>query len=169
MYMKYLLTILGALLLCAGGLQAQFHGMEPRPPSVSEKVGSSPDQNLLFGFLNTQNFSMSHSISMSYLSMGSSNVGVTMYTNTMRYQIAEPLSLRADVGFMFSPFGSSAGLLKNDVNKIFLERAQLDYRPTKDFSVSVQFRQIPVGAMYPYTGLAMDPRYSYSPFGSDLP
>jgi len=167
--MKYLPAILTVAFLCAGNALAQFRGMEPKPPTVAEKVASSSGQDLLLGFINPSNFSMSHNISMSYVTLGSTGLGLSKYTNTMRYQLSEPLSLRADVAFMLTPFGSAAGLLKNDVNKIYLERAQLDYKPSKDFSVSLQFRQYPAGLMAPYYGGYSDPWYGYSasPFELD--
>jgi hypothetical protein len=162
--MKYIPLVFVMTALCAATATAQFRGMEPRNPTSSEKISPSAGQDLILGFINPANFSMSHNISMSYASFGSDGIGVTRYVNSMRYRISEPLSLRADVGFMFSPFGSAAGLLKNDVNKIYLERAQLDYTPTKDFSVSIQFRQYPSGMMYPYDGM-----YGYNRYNSALP
>ena len=168
--MKCIVIAVFAVLFSLPTAYGQFRGTEPRPPAVSEKIASPSQHDLLLGFINPSNFSMSHSISMSYVSLGSAGLGVTRYVNSMRYQLSEPLSLRADVGFMFSPFGSAAGLLKNDVNKVYLERAQLDYKPSKDFSVSLQFRQLPEGLMYPYSGRYADPRYGmYSPFGDDIP
>jgi hypothetical protein len=166
-HMKYGIVVTLLVVVCAGSAFGQFRGMEPKQPSVTEKVGSSSGQDLILGFINPANFSMSHNISMSYMSFGAAGVGVTKYTNSMRYQISEPLSMRADVAFMTTPFGSAAGLLKNDVNKIYIERAQLDYKPSKDVTVSLQFRQYPEGMLYPYAGMYGDPRYSLSPFSVD--
>ena len=135
--MKYIAAFLFAVVFFAAGLHAQFRGTEPRPPSVSEKIASSSDQNLLFGFLNTDKFSMSHNLSMSYASMGSAGMGVTMYTNSMRYQISNPLSVQADVSVVYSPFSSLGNAFQKEIGGIYLNRAQVDYQPSKNFRVSL--------------------------------
>ena len=140
----------------------QFRGQEPRPPSLSEQVGPvSP--SLLFGIIDPSRFSMSHTISMGYMSIGREGVGMSSYTNSIRYQVSDPLSVRADVAMMYSPFGSLSSKLNNSFSGIFLERAQIDYRPTKDFGISLQFRQLPPQAGPWYGG------FGYTNRGYEFP
>ena len=135
---------------------AQFRGMEPRNPSVQEGV-VKPTNNFLFGIFNPDQFQMNHSVSMSYLTAGGQNIGVTMYTNSMRYQIAAPLSVRADVSMVFSPFSSFGSSFSREISGIYLNRAQIDYQPSESFRMTLQYRAMPTLGTYgnyrnPYMG-----------------
>lgn len=128
---------------------AQFRGEEPVPPSVREGMQrQSPGGGL--GFLNLDNLEMSHSLSVNYMSMGPQNVGMTMYTNSLRYRISEPLSVSADVSMMFTPFGTISRQARDDMSGIFLRRASIDYRPSKNFQMSLQYNRYPYSYYNPY-------------------
>jgi hypothetical protein len=122
---------------------AQFRGSEPKPPSMSDQ--RQPSSPSFFGFLSSDDFQMRHSVSMSYLSMGNQSLGVTMYTNSMRYRLADNLFARADVSLAFSPFGSMGAQSKNDFSSIFLNRVSIDYKPFKDVQINLQYRGYPNG------------------------
>ncbi len=139
------------LLALPSVLSAQFRGEEPRRPSVAEGVYQESDGAIL-GFFHPENLQMRHSFSVSYGMMGDRGLGVSMYTNSLRYRVSEPLSVRADISMMFSPFGSASQLYKNDISGIFLRRASIDYRPSKDTKISLQYRAYPYGGPYPYGG-----------------
>jgi len=129
---------------------AQFRGQEPGPPSAKEGVYRSSGNNNILGFFNPDNLEMRHSVSVSYGSFGDEGLGMSMYTNSLRYRISEPLSIRADISMMFSPFGSASSLFKQDLSGIFLKRASVDYRPSKDTHISLQFRNDPYSLYNPY-------------------
>ncbi len=162
--MKKLLVLCFLSALTMVSAVAQYRGAEPQNPSVSESMVKQPSGNLLFGFFNPDRFTMSHSISMNYLSFGGQGVGVTMYTNSMKYRISDPLTVSADVSMMFTPFGSGSRFMQNDVSKIFLNRARLDYAPSKDFRISLQYRNIPLNQAYPY---GMYDGYGFSRFDDE--
>jgi hypothetical protein len=145
--MKQISFILCLLSCFSLSSPAQFRGEEPRPPSLSEQKQPSAS---LFGFLNSDNFQMRHSVSMIYMTLGNQSIGVSMYTNSMKYQLAENLSARADVSLAFSPFGSLNQQNKNDFSGIFLNRASIDYKPFKDMQISLQYRGYPNAFMNPY-------------------
>lgn len=101
---------------------------------------------------------MSHSVSMGYMSMGREGLGYSAYTNSMQYQISDPLSIRADITMIYSPVGSLSAKLNNTFSGIFLERARIDYRPSKDFGLTLQIQQVPAYSSpwnnsYGYDGL----------------
>jgi hypothetical protein len=150
--MKRFSFIIVISLLVTAPAWAQFRGQEPRSPSVSESMVKPPENpNLLLGIFNPDNFHMSHSISMSYMSVGGQGLGVNMYTNSMTYKISDPLVVKADVSLMFTPYGSAAKSFQNNISGIYLNRASLDYTPTKDLHISLQYRNYPMGFMpYPY-------------------
>ncbi len=127
--------------------RAQFRGQEPRVPSVAEGITqngavSGP------GLFDLSKLEMRHSVSVSYGMSEDGGLGASMYVNSLRYHFSEPLTLRADIGVMFSPFGSAAQSLKSDLSGIFLKRASLDYAPSKDLRFSLQFRNEPYLSRY---------------------
>lgn len=123
--------------------QSQFRGDEPGQPSVSKGVYRSSDNNNILGFFNPDKLDMRHSFSVSYGSYGGEGLGMSMYTNSLRYRISDPLSVRADVAMLFSPFGSHASSFGQDISGIFLRRASIDYQPSSDMRISLQFRNEP--------------------------
>lgn len=151
---------------CTLSASAQFRGTEPRPPSTSEGMVKQPSSPQLFGFLNPDKFSMSHSVSMSYLSMGREGLGVTMYINHMRYQLFDPLTVSADVSMMFTPFGSMSRSMQ-DISGIYLNNARIDYQPSKDFRITLQYNNVPFG-YYGYGGGLYGGRMMFSPLDGDL-
>lgn len=148
--MKTVVSLLLCIVTASGMLHAQIRGQEPARPNVSDALKSQSASSSILGIIDPDRFSMSHSLSMGYYSFAGEGLGITAYTNSMRYKISDPLSVRADVSFLFSPFGSSK-LFAKDINGINLDRAQIDYVPSKDFRISLQYRQYPFGYS-PYSG-----------------
>lgn len=140
--MKTTIATLFALLALSAVAQAQFRGSEPVRPNAADGVVQESSPMPILGFIDMNKFSMNHSISMSYNSFGGESLGLTKYTNTIRYQLAAPLSVRADISMQYSPFNSLPAAFQNDFNKIYLERAQIDYRPTDDMRISLQYRNL---------------------------
>lgn len=154
------IAVIVTLLLLPATLLSQFRGEEPRRPSVAEGMTQSSSGSAILGFFHPDNLEMRHSLSFSYGMFGDRGMGVSMYTNSLRYRISEPLSVRADISMLFSPFGSANSMFKNDLSGIFLRRASVDYRPTKDMHISLQYRNMPT-SLY-------DPSYSRYGYGSPL-
>lgn len=101
--------------------------------------------NLILGFINPKNFSISHSINMSYMTMSGANVSLTSYTATLSYKVLDNLKISADVTAQYSPFaslGSNSVLNKefqNSFNGINLSRVSLDYRPFKNMYININY------------------------------
>ncbi len=142
-------------------VSAQFRGEEPVPPSVRDGMQRQSAGSGL-GFLNLDNLDMSHSLSASYMSMGAHSVGMTMYTNSLRYRIFEPLTIRADVSLMFTPFGTISQQARDDMSGIFLRRASIDYRPSKNFQMSLQYNRYPYSYYNPYSMNPFDNAFGVS-------
>jgi len=138
---------LGSLLFASGAL-AQFKSEQPENRhDVSKSMMRSSD-GLLFGWLDPSRLSMHHSYSLSYSSFGGHGVSVGMYTNSLLYRISDPLDVQFDVSLMHSPYSSFGN--SGDFSGVFLNRAQLNYRPSENMWLQIQFRQIP--PMYWWNG-----------------
>jgi|SRR5690554_1558009 len=117
----------------------------------------------LFGFFNSENFHMNHQFSMSYSAFGNNGVALGVYTNSMLFNVAENLDVQADISLVNSPYSTFGQNFQNSLNGIYLTRAAVNYKPWKDVSISLQYRQIPFVSPYSYYGSSMFNRY-YDPF-----
>jgi hypothetical protein len=109
------------------------------------------------GLLNPDNFMMRHSISLSYLSLGGAGMSVASYTNSMFYKISDPLNVRVDLTLQGSPFGSSSGFSPGELNKLFISNAELNYHPSNNMSIKLQYNQLPLGLYDGYYPYALSP------------
>ncbi len=123
----------------------QFRDQHLNKPSIHEGIVSQQSE-LLLGFFNPNNFTMRHSYSMSYSTFGGHGLALGLYTNSMMYQITENLNIQADVSLMHSPYSTFGKGFQDNFNGIYLSRAQLNFKPSDDFLITVQYRNIP--AMY---------------------
>ena len=114
--------------------------------------------NGLFGWFDPNKFSMQHNFSMSYVTSAGLGLSLASYTNSMLYHISDPLDVRMDVTLQASPFGSSGLSNPDALNSLYLSRAEVNYRPSENFRVQLQYRQIPFS---PYG-------WWRSPYGSSL-
>ena len=132
--------------------QLLTHGLSA-PRGLIGMIGLNPDR-----------FSMQHSYSLSYLSMGGHGYSQGVYLNTMSYRFADPLQVSLQWGIMNQPL-SSMGVPAMYQSGFFLSGANLEYKPSKNVSLGVQFNSYPGGYYYPYR-----PGYSafdYSPLRND--
>jgi hypothetical protein len=142
---------LGVVLLMSVGVAlslAQFKSRPADEPTISEGMVQEGSSSLFFGWFNPDNFRMRHSVSMSYQTAGSYGFSLATYTNSMTYQFSDRLNARADVSMSYSPFNSLPGTMGSDLSKIYLSRAELNYRPWDNFMVNVQYRQLPYGGYW---------------------
>lgn len=143
-----LLVLAGMLLCAASGVQAQFKGQLEREAQSSGGLITQPSSSLFFGWFDPNRFSMHHSFDLSYMTFGGQGMSLGTYTNSMMYQFADNLDARADVSMSYSPFNSFSTFGakgSKDFSGIYLSRAQVNYRPWENFSVQLQYRQIPYG------------------------
>jgi maltoporin len=151
--------VLVALVLITSSISfAQFKDQLSDQPSVQSSLIRSEDSNFLLGFFNPANFSMRQSVSMSYTTFGNQGIALGMYTNSMSYKISNPLTLSADVSILNSPYSSLGSKFSQGLNGIYLTRADLNYHPTDNFQVDLQFNQNPLYRYY-------NPYYYYNPWG----
>jgi hypothetical protein len=136
-----------AVMLCFTTASAQFKtSVEPRS-TVSESILRSDNGSFLFGLFNPDNFSMHHSFSLSYQTFGNQGISMGMYTNSLAYKFSDDLDVNADISLMASPYNTLGKQYQSGLNGLFLNRAELNYRPWKNTVFQLQFQQVPAGNM----------------------
>ncbi len=153
---KRIIVAVAVALLCASASMAQFKSQVDQGPRVSDGVSSEMGSSFFFGWFDPERFHMRHSFDLSYQTFGGQGMSLGTYTNSMMYDFSDKLNARADVSMSYSPYNtfSTFGGKKNDLSKIYLSRAEVNYKPWENVLVKFQYRQIPYGSYY------------YSPFYS---
>jgi hypothetical protein len=119
----------------------------------------------LFGFLNSEDFSMKHSYSMSYSSFGNQGLALGVYTNSMFYKLANNLNVQLDASFIHSPYSTFGKEFEKNISGFYISRAAVNYKPWEDVSISIQYRNLPYTYYNPY---GFYRGWNYDPFfGSD--
>jgi hypothetical protein len=117
--------------------------IENTPPVSSSFV--TPNMNgFLFGWFDPSRLLMRQSISFDYTTDGVRGYSLASYTNSLRYRLAEPLSLRCDISLIHSPFNSMGDAFTKNISGLYLTRAEIDYRPSDKVLLQLQYRQVPV-------------------------
>lgn len=128
---------------------AQFKNSDSEKPDISQ--GMFKTDNSLFGFLNSPNFNMKQSYSMSYSTFGGQGMALGVYTNNMSYQFSKNLDVELEASVVNSPYSTFGKSFQNSINGIYLNRAAVNYKPWKDVSISFEYSRLP---------------YYYSPYSS---
>lgn len=142
---------------------AQFRENNLFKPGVKDGLVNS-DPNFLFGLFNSNNFSMNHSYSLSFSSFGSNGLALGVYTNSMLFKLTDNMNFQVDASLVHSPYNSFGKDFQNNLNGFYISRAQFNYKPYENFSLSIQYRNMP-GYNSPY---GYDDYYNRFPFGTNL-
>lgn len=147
------------LLISASVSFAQFKKELDKPIDIKSGITNYNPSGFLMGFINPQNFEMHHSLSMSYSSFGGQGVALGVYTNSMAYKFNDNLDIEADVSFVNSPYSSFGDAHAKSLNGIYLSRAQLNYKFSDDFKLTLRYNQVPNGYYSPYGYYGNSPFY----------
>ncbi|MCK5147016.1 hypothetical protein KAR48_09690 [bacterium] len=143
---KRMLSVLLMILLMAAASYAQI-------PAGRQNTGGSSVFARSRGFLDAlfdpSKFTMTHSYSMSVGSFGRGTYNSGLYLNTMQWKLADLLFMQISVGYHHQPFGKSnfSGQGTNE-GKFFLRQAYLEYKPSKNTTVSFEYQSLPAQALY---------------------
>ncbi|MFA3782985.1 hypothetical protein ABRY23_07985 [Melioribacteraceae bacterium 4301-Me] len=135
-------------------INAQFKNQTNDLVDIRSSMINNNTSNLLFGFFNPANFQMHHSFSMSYSTFGGGGLALSTYTNSMFYKFNDKLNLQADISVVNSPYNTFGSQFTKQLNGIYLSRAMLNYTPTKNMSISIEYNHLPYNPYY----------YGYDPF-----
>lgn len=153
--MKKILTLL--MLIGLISINAQYRDKPLTPDITSGIVNNSTSS--LFNFFNSDNFKMNHTFDLSFQTFGSAgNLALTTYTNSMMYKFNDQLNIQADISVVNSPYNSFGKDFANNINGFYLSRAQVNYKPSDNMNIILQYRNIPAGY---YSRYGWD---YYSPF-----
>lgn len=148
------LKLLFSIVLFSVCLFAQFK--DTKPVNIREGIVKNENSSTFLGFFNPQNFSMHHSLSMSYSAGSNYGLALGIYTNTMGYKFTDNLNIEVDASLVNSPYSTFGDSFAKQINGLYLSRVSLNYQPTESTSVSLQFNQSPFGY---YSGYYNSPFY----------
>lgn len=150
--MKKIAIFILILAIIPSLLRAQLKRQDAPAQIKQEITRPYSDQFLGFGLLDPARFSMSHSVSMSYFSIGGRGVSQSVYLNTLMYQIASPLLLKVQWGIQNFPYNTLAKNHPAFHNGFFLSGAQLSYKPSDKFEMRLEYNSLPAYStgMYRY-------------------
>ena len=120
----------------------QFKGDENKV-NFNQGILSSNPVSSLFSFINPENFSMSHTFGMSYSTFGNQGMALGTYTNHLAYEFNEEFNIEVDASLVNTPYNTLGDQFSKSINGFYLDRAQINYRPSKDFNVSLMFSNSP--------------------------
>ena len=124
---------------------AQFKGDENKPIDLHQGILSDNPVGSLFSFIDPSKFSMGHSFEMSYSAMGRDGLALGVYTNHLSYEFSEVLNVQIDASIVNSPYNSFGDKFTNSLNGVYLDRARINYNPSENFQMSIQFSNSPFG------------------------
>ncbi|MDA0986929.1 MAG: hypothetical protein O3A55_04935 [Bacteroidetes bacterium] len=136
---------------------AQFKNNGQNVPSVSASLLRPMNLYDFQSLIDPSKLQMRHSISMSFLSAGNQNIMLNSYTNSLFYKFNNKLYANVDISVQNSPYNSVDPRLQNQFSGIFINNAELVYKPTKDFHLSFSYQQSPYANYYRNRLLFDDP------------
>jgi hypothetical protein len=111
--------------------------------SASPSFLAPSTSGLMFGWFDPNRLLMKQSISFSYATSGAKGYSLAAYTNSLLYQISDPLSFRCDISLLGSPFNSMGDAFAKNISGLYLTRAEINYRPSDNVLLQLQYRQVP--------------------------
>ncbi len=149
--MKKVYAIVIVVLLISFESVAQFKSQTREQYSVIPSITRSDNSGLMFGWFDPNRLFMRQSYTLSYSSFGGHGFSLGVYTNSLFYQIADPLSLQLDVSMVHSPYSSKTmDPYVRTLTGIHLSGVQLTYRPSESMLLQLQYRQLPMHWLNPF-------------------
>ncbi len=116
-----------------------------QPVDVAKALKSASPKNIvsILG-LDAKKFSMNHSFSLGFSSLGG---GSALYLNTMQYRFSNPLTLFLQVGIQSRALGGRSIYGAQD-SQMFVSGAGLSYKPSDNFGLYFEYSQSPAASTY---------------------
>lgn len=155
-YITFACALLISICSCA---LAETHIDKPVDASSATSIGSNSYESK-FSLLDPSRFSMQHSYSVVYSSVGGTGQTIGLYMNSMRYQISNSLDVNVALGWYHRPGMMFSGGDRGTTDYgTILPNIRLLYQPSEKFRLMIGFETLP--------GVYSNGRgYQYSPFGA---
>ncbi len=156
-------TVLFLILGMVISVNAQFKNTPSPFANIKSGMIRQPASSFILGFLNSENLRMNHSFSLSYSSFGNQGLALGIYTNTLSYKFSNKLNFFLQTSIVSAPYSTLGKDFTNRINGIYIRSARLNYQPTKNTAISIEFSNDPTRYYYnPYylNSFPGDPWYS---------
>jgi len=148
--MKKLFILL--FVMIATVLNAQYRDDLNKQTDLRSGIVNNNSYGSILGFINPDNFTMHHSFGLSYSAFGGvGGMALGVYTNSMAYKFSDKLNLETDISVVNSPYNSFGKDFSKQINGVYLSRVQLNYKPTDNMNIILQYQQVPAGLYSPYS------------------
>ncbi len=144
--------ILVIILLTSVATFGQFKNEGNKPIDLRQGMLTSYNSSFFQNFLNLNNLKMHNSFSMSYSTFGGQGLALGVFTNTLTYKFSNNLNFLLQTSIVNSPYSTLGSRFSQDLNGIYIRRAELNYRPSKNTFISIQFSNDPTRYYYPGFG-----------------
>lgn len=146
MRLAVLTVCLAGLLAAPASAQLRADLGRPAPVVLSETPGALS----LGALFNAETLDLSQSYEFSASTGAGGNLGLGIYTTTLRWQPSSKLAARVDVGVAHSPFGdgdvqNALGFDADTPARVYLRNAELAYKPTENSMIRLSVQQTPFG------------------------
>ncbi|MGE5497255.1 MAG: hypothetical protein ACM3Q2_04260, partial [Syntrophothermus sp.] len=143
--------ILLLFVICSTALFGQFRDQAENRGSVRDGLINSNTSSTVLGFINPNNFQMHHSYNLSYSAFGGNGLAMGVYTNSMVYKFNDKLNIQVDASLVHTPYSTFGRSFTDQINGLYLSKAELNYKPSDNFMINVQYNHNPFGYYgYPY-------------------
>lgn len=146
------------VMLCSLSAYSQYKDNGFKDYDIKDGIVNQSGSSFL-GFLNSDNFLMHHSFEMNYTAFGNQGIALGMYTNSMMYKFSRNLNVQMDVSVVNSPYSTLGESFQKNINGVYISNAAINYKPWDNFSVQLQYRNLPFSSYYyspysywPYSG-----------------
>lgn len=153
MKFRILITVGLAVLLTVPLLAQQIDRAEIK--QVTEKYDLGLSKRPSLPMFDLSRINLSHAYSFGFFSGGGTSFSRGLYSGSMTYQIAQPLTLTLNLGILHDP-SAIWGDKRIGNSARFLPSGWIDWQPSNNFRLSLGFETIPA---YYHTGYGMTGRY----------
>lgn len=112
----------------------------------------------LSGIFNPNKFQMSHVYNLSFSASGDNQLAIGSYTNRLFYKFNNKFNFQLWTSIVTTPYNSFNKNSNNKFGGIYIDKASINYKPSKDFMIQLEFSNNPYRRYNSY--------YNYNRFGS---
>jgi hypothetical protein len=165
--MKKLLLL--SILLAFSFVNAQFKNDLNKPIDVKSGMLNKNSFSIL-GLVGVEDFQMHHSFGLSYSMFAGNGISLGTYTNSMFLKFNDRLNLMADISIVNSPYNSLGKDFSKQINGVYIDRLQMNYKISDGMSLMVQYSNSPYNyysnySMGGYSSFWGDSFFSQNHFG----